>query len=56
MGTEALQHAAEGYLVQVMEMTNLCAIHAKRVTIQISDMKLARRFIEDFGSGPVAAR
>jgi len=28
----ALQEAAESYLVSVLEDSNLCAIHAKRVT------------------------
>ena len=39
----ALQHASEGYLVGLFEDTNLCAIHAKRVTIMPKDMQLARR-------------
>lgn len=39
----ALQHAAEGYLVSLFQDTNLCAIHAGRVTIMPSDMRLARR-------------
>ena len=39
----ALQEAAEAYLVQLFEDTNLCAIHAKRVTIMPKDMQLARR-------------
>ena len=39
----ALQEAAESYLVSLMEDTNLCAIHAKRVTIFPRDMQLARR-------------
>jgi histone H3 len=39
----ALQEAAEAYLVGLFEDTNLCAIHAKRVTIQPRDMQLARR-------------
>jgi histone H3 len=38
----ALQEAAEAYLVGIMEDTNLCAIHAKRVTIMPKDMQLAR--------------
>ena len=38
----ALQEA-EAYLVGLFEDTNLCAIHAKRVTIQKKDMQLARR-------------
>ncbi|POW23539.1 hypothetical protein PSHT_00031 [Puccinia striiformis] len=39
----ALQEAAEAYLVHIFEDTNLCAIHAKRVTIMKRDMQLARR-------------
>jgi histone H3 len=40
---ECLQEAAEAFLVGLMEDTNLCAIHAKRVTIMVKDMLLARR-------------
>ena len=40
----ALQEAAEAYLVGLFEDTNLCAIHAKRVTIMPKDIQLARRF------------
>ena len=39
----ALQEAAEAYLVGLFEDTNLCAIHAKRVTIMPKDIQLARR-------------
>merc|ERR1712126_478656 len=39
----ALQEASEAYLVGLMEDTNLCAIHAKRVTIMPKDIQLARR-------------
>lgn len=39
----ALQEAAEAYLVGLFTDTNLCAIHAKRVTIQPRDIQLARR-------------
>ena len=39
----ALQEAAEAYLVGLFEDTNLCAIHAKRVTIMSKDMQLAKR-------------
>ena len=39
----ALQEASEAYLVGLFEDTNLCAIHAKRVTIMPRDMQLARR-------------
>ena len=39
----ALQEAAEAYLVGLFEDTNLCAIHAKRITIMPRDIQLARR-------------
>ncbi|KAL9833591.1 LOW QUALITY PROTEIN: histone H3.3 [Geothlypis trichas] len=38
----ALQEASEAYLVGLFE-ANLCAIHAKRVTIMPKDIQLARR-------------
>ncbi|KAI9746468.1 MAG: centromeric DNA-binding histone H3-like protein cse4 [Claussenomyces sp. TS43310] len=40
---QALQEAAEAFLVHLFEDTNLCAIHAKRVTIMAKDIQLARR-------------
>ena len=46
----ALQEAAEAYLVSLFEDTNLCAIHAKRVTIVPKDMRLARRLRGEFGT------
>ncbi len=39
----ALQQASEAYLIGLFEDTNLCAIHAKRVTIFPKDIQLARR-------------
>ena len=42
----ALQEASEAYIVRLFEDTNLCAIHAKRVTIMPKDMQLARRIRE----------
>lgn len=36
----ALQESAEAYLVDLFQDTNLCAIHAKRQTIQPRDMQL----------------
>ena len=39
----ALQEASEAYMVGLFEDANLCAIHAKRVTIMIRDIQLARR-------------
>lgn len=41
----ALQTASEAYLVAIFEDTNLCALHAKRVTIMPKDMQLARRIL-----------
>ena len=38
-----LQEAAEAYLVRLFKDTNLCAIHAKRVTIIPRDLQLAWR-------------
>ena len=37
-----LQEVAEAYLVRLFEDTNLCVIHAKRVTILPRDLQLAR--------------
>ncbi|KAK2703350.1 hypothetical protein QYM36_018143 [Artemia franciscana] len=39
----ALQEASEAYLVGLFEDTDLCAIHAKRVTIMPKGIQLARR-------------
>lgn len=43
----ALQEASESYLIGLFEDTNLCAIHAKRVTVMPKDMQLARRIRGD---------
>ena len=40
---EALQEAAEAYIVGLMEDSQLCCIHAKRVTIMQKDMLLAKK-------------
>jgi len=40
----ALQEAAEAYLVRLFEDSQMCAIHAHRVTIMPRDMRLALRF------------
>ena len=40
---KGLQEAAEAYLVGLFEDSNLCAIHAKWVTIMPRDVQLARR-------------
>ena len=39
----AIQEAAESYLIGLFEDSNLCAIHANRVTVMKKDMELARR-------------
>ena len=46
---EALQEATEDFLTGLLDDTNLCALHAKRVTIMPKDMQLARRV-----RGPIA--
>ena len=38
-----LQEAMEAYLVRLFDDANLCAIHARRVTIMPKDIQLARR-------------
>jgi histone H3 len=38
----ASQEASEAYLIGLLEDTNLCAIHARRVTIMPKDMQLSR--------------
>jgi len=43
MALLAMQEAAEAFIVSVFEDTNLCVIHAKRVTIMPKDMQLALR-------------
>ncbi|XP_018014973.1 uncharacterized protein DKFZp434B061-like [Hyalella azteca] len=48
LALEALQEATEGYLVHLLEMTNLIALHNRRVTIMPKDMRLVRRIRGDF--------
>jgi histone H3/H4 len=43
VAVEALQEAAEAFLVGMFEDANLSAIHAKRVTIKSKDLQLAKR-------------
>jgi histone H3 len=45
-----IQEASEAYLVGLFEDTNLCAIHAKRVTIMPKDIQLARRIRGERGA------
>jgi histone H3/H4 len=40
---EALQEGAEAYLISVMHDAYLCSLHAKRVTLMVKDIQLARR-------------
>ena len=40
---QAIHNAAEDYMVGLFQDTNLCAIHASRVTIFPKDLQLARR-------------
>jgi histone H3 len=39
----AIQAATEAYIIGLFQDTNLCALHARRVTILPKDMQLARR-------------
>ena len=43
IAVEALQEAAEYYLTNLFDDANLCALHAKRITLQPKDMQLAMR-------------
>ena len=45
----ALQEATEAFLTSLFHDANLCAIHAKRVTIQQKDIQLARRLRAAWG-------
>ena len=40
---EALQEAAETYLVRLLDDANLCTLHARRITLMPRDIQLARR-------------
>ena len=42
MAVKALQEAGEAFLVGLLEQANLCAIHAKRITVIPKDIQLAR--------------
>ena len=43
LALEALQEAAEAFLIRFLEEANLCAIHAKRVTLMPKDMDLIKK-------------
>ena len=40
---EALQEAAEVYLVRLLDNANLCALHSRRITLMPKDIQLVRR-------------
>jgi len=42
LALDALQESCEQFLVRFFEEANLCAIHAKRVTLMTKDMQLLR--------------
>ncbi|XP_073495690.1 histone H3-like centromeric protein A [Phyllobates terribilis] len=39
----ALQESAEAFLVRLLEDSYLCSLHAKRVTLYVKDIQLARK-------------
>lgn len=43
---QALQEATEAYIIGLFEDTNLCAIHASRVTIMPRDIQLVRLLLK----------
>ena len=45
---DSFDATAHSYLVHLFEDSNLCALHAKRVTIMQRDMQLVRRIRGDF--------
>lgn len=47
MALHALHEAAETYIVGLLEDSNLCAIHSRRVTVMPRDLLLARRIRRD---------
>jgi histone H3/H4 len=48
---EALMESAESYLIRQFQKWNLTAIHRKRVTINLKDVKLVRDMDEIDGKG-----
>lgn len=48
MAAKALQEASEAYLVGLFEDAMLCSVHAKRVTLMVKDMHLAKRIRGDY--------
>jgi hypothetical protein len=48
---QALQEVVEEYIVFLFEDAQFCAVHAKRVTVQLKDLTLARRIKEERQDG-----
>ena len=46
----ASQEASKAYLIGLLEDTNLCAIHARRVTIMPKDLQLSQQIRRDYQS------
>merc|ERR1712212_76186 len=46
LAIECLQTATESYLTHMFEQSNLCALHAKRVTVMPKDLNLVKRLQE----------
>ena len=44
--TMALQEAVEPFVVELLDLANMLAIHAGRVTIDLKDLKLARKIMK----------
>ena len=42
MAVKALQEAGEAFLIGLLEQANLYAIHAKRITMMLKNIQLAR--------------
>ena len=42
-----MQEGSEAYLVGLLEDSQMCMTHAKRVTVMVKDMQLARRLRRD---------
>ena len=43
---EALHEAAEHFLITLLENANMCAIHAKRVTVSQKDIELVIKLLD----------
>ncbi|KAI3421099.1 hypothetical protein GPALN_014724 [Globodera pallida] len=56
LGLIALQEAAEAYLIGLFEDTNLCAIHAGRVTVMPKDMQLVRKIRGESFIAPMSSQ